>query len=229
MINASGRVTRSVTRQLTARFADGWRARQPSAEIIARDVGVHPPLPVDEAWIAAAFATSESRSAEMQEALALSDALSDEIVRADAIVLGVPMYNFGMPGQLKSYIDQIVRIGRTFAFDLTAADPYLPLLESKPVIIVISAGDGSVHPGGALAHLNFLEPHLQTILGFIGLTDLHFVRVGYDEYQDDRFAQSIGAAQVTLEGILDRLTTRTPSPGQADLTPLPMPATLAVA
>ncbi len=222
VINASGRVTRSITRQLTARFVEGWRSRHPGAEILDRDVGVNPPAPVDEAWISAAFAQPAERTPAMLEALALTELLIDEIIRTEAIVLGVPMYNFGMPAQLKAYIDQIVRVGRTFAFDPTAAEPYLPLLEPKPVVVIISAGDGSLHPGGALAHLNFLEPHLQTILPFIGLADLHFVRAGYDEYQDDRFKNSIAAAEVAVEEILDRLGSKTPLRiAQGDLAPVP--------
>jgi FMN-dependent NADH-azoreductase len=168
VINSSGRKARSITRHLTARFVTAWSARNSRAEIFTRDVGANPPPPVDEAWIAAAFAQPAERTSAMHNALALSDALIDEIIRAEAIVIGVPMYNFGMPGQLKTYVDQIVRIGRTFDFDVAAADPYRPLLQPKPVVIIISTGDGSLHPDGALAHLNFLEPHLETILGFIG-------------------------------------------------------------
>jgi FMN-dependent NADH-azoreductase len=102
VINSSGRHTRSITRQLTNRFVAAWSARNPGAEIFTRDVGTNPPLPVDEAWIAAAFTQPAERTSAMNDALALSDALVDEIIRAEAIVLGVPMYNFGMPGQLKT-------------------------------------------------------------------------------------------------------------------------------
>lgn len=205
VINSSGRVTRSITRQLTTRFADGWISLYCGAEIRSCDVGLNPPPPVNERWIAAAFAAPTERTSVMHEALALSDAMLDEIIAADAIVLGVPMYNFGMPAQLKAYVDQIVRIGRAFDFDASAHEPYRPLLSSKPVVVIVSAGDGSLHPGGALAHLNFLEPHLATILGFIGLTDVTFVRAGYDEYQDDRAKRSLAAAESAVDEVLARL------------------------
>ncbi len=205
VINSSGRVTRSITRHLTARFVSGWKSGNPSAESIHRDVGLTPPPPVDEAWIAAGFEVSEKRTPAMREALAWSDSLIDEINAADALVLGVPMYNFGMPAQLKAYFDQIVRIGRTFDFDATAENPYRPLLVSKPVVAILSAGDGALHIGGALAHLNFLEPHLRTILEFIGLNDVTFVRAGYDEYQDDRAKRSLAAAESAVDKILERL------------------------
>ncbi|HEY0943841.1 MAG TPA: NAD(P)H-dependent oxidoreductase [Opitutaceae bacterium] len=206
LIDSSGRVTRSLTRRLTDRFATRWRELQPAGEIVRRDLGRTPPPPVDEAWIAAAFAHDAGCTAAAREALALSDTLIDEIGRADAIVLGVPMYNFGVPAQLKAYIDQVVRVGRTFAFDASAPEPYQPLLPSKPVVVITSAGDGAIHPGGTLAHLNFLEPHLQTVFRFIGLTDLTFVRVGYDEYQDHRLQHSLAAADRAIDELAERFT-----------------------
>ncbi len=205
VVNSSGRVTRSITRQLTDRFANGWKSRRSGTETISRDVGLNPPPPVNESWIAAAFEAPEKRTPAMREALALSDVLINEIIAADTIVLGVPMYNFGMPAALKAYVDQVVRIGRAFDFDASAAEPYSPLLPSKPVVAILSAGDGALHIGGELAHLNFLEPHLQTILGFIGLTDVTFVRAGYDEYQDDRAKRSLASAQSAVDELLDQL------------------------
>ncbi|MGV3532152.1 MAG: FMN-dependent NADH-azoreductase, partial [Chthoniobacteraceae bacterium] len=116
VINSSARITRSITRHLTSRFADEWLLRHPDGRVITRDVGTAPTPMIDESWIAAAFTPPEQRTVEMQAALELSDSVIDEIVEADAIVLGVPMYNFGMPGHLKVYLDQVVRVGRAFAF-----------------------------------------------------------------------------------------------------------------
>lgn len=200
LIDSSARVTRSITRHLTARFAAGWRSRRPEGEILVRDVGLRPPPPIDEPWIAAAFGAEAGNA----PALALSEALIAELERADAVVLGVPIYNFGMPASLKAYFDQIVRAGRTFAFDATAAEPYRPLLRDKPVLAVVSAGDGAIHPGGPLERMNHLEPHLRTLLGFIGLNNLSFVRAGYDEFQDDRAKRSLARAEALVEETLAR-------------------------
>lgn len=206
VINSSARTTRSITRHLTHRYAAGWKLRNPTGQIINRDLGVNPPPAVSESWIAAAFSKPEELTAQASEALAVSNQLIAEINRADAIVIGAPMYNFGVPGQLKAYIDQIVRIGRTFDFEPSDHEnPYRPLIPSKPVVIVISVGDGSLHPGGSLAHLNFLEPHLATVLNFIGLSDLSFVRVGYDEYKDDRFKKSLSDAELTIDQLADQI------------------------
>jgi FMN-dependent NADH-azoreductase len=160
---------------------------------------------VNEAWIAAAYIDPAGHTPAMRAALHESETLIAEIARVDTVVIGAPMYNFGMPAQLKAYFDQVVRVGRTFAFEATADEPYRPLLIPRPVVVITSAGDGAVHPGGALEHLNFLEPHLKAILGFIGLTDVSFVRAGYDEFQDHRTRRSLASAEAAVDQLLNRL------------------------
>jgi len=199
VLNASGRITRSITRQLTNRFAESWRAANPDGRVLQRDLGLNPPPPVNEGWIAAAFTAPTERTATANETLRVSEALIEEIAVADLVLLGTPIYNFGMPAQLKAFFDQIVRVGRTFEFTSEAAEPYRPILSPKPVIVVVSAGTSAMHPGGALAHLNFLEPHLQTVLGFIGFTDVTFVRVGDEEQGGDGFKRSLAAAETSLD------------------------------
>jgi FMN-dependent NADH-azoreductase len=205
VIDSSGRRTRSITRALTSRFVAGWRAQHPDAEIISREVGLNPPPTVNEAWIAAAYGGYEPSDPAAPHPLTASDTFIDEILRAEAIVLGVPIYNFGMPAQLKAYFDQIIRVGRTFAFQESEEDRYRPLLAPRPVVVLVSAGDGAMLPGGALAHLNFLEPHLTTLLTFIGLTDVTFIRAGYEEYQDDRAKRSLAAAERAVDETAARL------------------------
>ena len=199
VLNASGRITRSITRQLTNRFAESWLAVNPDGRVVPRDLGLNPPPPVNEGWIAAAFTAPAERSDTANETLRVSETLIEEIAAADLVLLGTPIYNFGMPAQLKAFFDQIVRVGRTFEFTSDAAEPYRPILSPKPVIVVVSAGTTALHPGGAIAHLNFLEPHLQTVLGFIGLIDVTFVRVGDEEHGGDGFKRSLAAAEAALD------------------------------
>jgi len=199
VIDSSGRRSRSLTRRLTQRFVDTWSAEYPRGTVVRRDVGQTPPPTVNESWIAAAYTNQEERTEAMRDALRWSDQLIDELVAADMVVIGTPIYNFGMPAALKAWVDQVVRVGRTFGFDSSAAEPYRPLLAAKPVVAIVAAGDGSFHPGGANEHLNFLEPHLKSILGFIGLTDVTFVRVGYEEFQDDRLRRSLKAAEDRID------------------------------
>lgn len=199
VINASGRVTRSVTRKLTARFVERWQEFYPGAEIIDRDVGVNPPAPVSERWIAAAFQPGDQSPPEARQALEESETFIGEILRADAIVLGVPMYNFGMPAQMKAWFDQIIRVGRTFDFKDDESDPYLPLLPSRPVVLITATGTSGYEPGGPNERFNFLDPHLQAMLGFVGLGDISTVRVGFEESQDKRFKRSLEAAEASLD------------------------------
>ena len=212
VINSSGRCARSVTRHLTSRFAAAWAERHPQGEVIVRDVGLNPPPPINESWIAAAFAEPGERSPAMRETLAVSEALVEELYHATALVVGVPMYNFGMPAALKAYVDQIVRVGRTFAFHVDAAEPYEPLIPSKPVVIITSAGAAGYEPGGPAAHLNFLEPHLEAVFKFIGLAEISFVRVGAEEFKDRRFKQAMAEAERAVDEIVSRLSTGAPGP-----------------
>ncbi|HEX2114665.1 MAG TPA: NAD(P)H-dependent oxidoreductase [Alphaproteobacteria bacterium] len=206
-IDASARRTRSHTRHLSKRFVDNWRTRRPVDEVIVRDVGADPPPPVTEAWVAAAFAKPEQRTAEMTAALAVSDRLIDELERADIVVAGVPMYNFGVPAPLKAYIDNIVRVGRTFGFDRTRVEnPYWPILRPKPVIILSARGDYGYDAGQRIAHVNHVEPYLREVLGFIGLSDVTSIAVEYDEFRDERFDESLRRAEAAVDHLVIRLT-----------------------
>ena len=119
------------------------------------------------------------------------------------------MYNFGMPAQLKAYVDQIIRVGRTFAFnDADSSNPYEPLLPSKPLVIVTSKGAGGYEPGGHSAHQNFLEPHLETVFSLIGLSDISFVRVAFEEAKDARFHHSIAEAESAIDELAERISSR---------------------
>lgn len=199
MIHSSGRITRSITRRLAGRFVNAWSAAHPEGAVIHRDVGLHPPTPVNEAWIAAAFADPARRTPSMRDALRESDTLLDEVERADIIAIGAPLYNFGMPAQLKAWFDQIIRVGRTFAMTGDASEPYRPLLTPKPVVVLVSAGDAAMLPGGSGYPLATLEPHLQTLLTFNGLTDITFIRVGDEEKPGESHERSITAAEQAID------------------------------
>jgi FMN-dependent NADH-azoreductase len=211
LINSSARAARSVTRHLTARFASAWIARHPKGEIISCDVGLNPPPFVNEAWISAAFADASKQTSATSETLAPSEALIEDLFRASAVVIGAPMYNFGMPAGLKAYVDQIVRVGRTFAMDGDdAAWPYRPLIPAKPLVLITSAGATGYEPGGPAAHLNFLEPHLETVFKFIGFTDISFVRVGSEEHKGEHFHRLLAEAERAVGEIVARLSTGAP-------------------
>ncbi|NEQ23650.1 MAG: FMN-dependent NADH-azoreductase, partial [Microcoleus sp. SIO2G3] len=115
-IDSSPRGERSHSRRLTREFIDAWMQAHPTDVVTYRDVGRNPAPHVDEPWIAAAYTPPAQRTPQLQEAIRISDQLVDEFLSADVYVIGVPMYNLSIPSTLKAYIDQIVRIGRTFEF-----------------------------------------------------------------------------------------------------------------
>ena len=196
VIDSSARSNRSTTRALTHRFAEAWRERFGDDSVIHRDLGTNPPPAIDEAWIASAFGEP---TGEIPAPLSKSETFIAELYQADVIVIGAPMYNFGMPAALKAYFDQIVRVGRTFDFTTDPENPYQPLIPSKPVVVVTSKGSGEYEAGGALETLNFLEPHLATILGFIGLGDISYAKVAREEMKDELWQQMVRDAEETVD------------------------------
>jgi FMN-dependent NADH-azoreductase len=197
----------SHTRRLSRRFADRWSASRPDDAVIYRDVGAAPPQPVTEAWIAAAFCPPERRDEAQRAVLAESDRLTTELMAADLLVIGAPMYNFGLPAQLKAWIDNVVRVGVTFGFDRArAGEPYWPLLApGKRMVILTARGDFGYDPGGRLAAMNLVESGLKVPLAYIGLTDSDSVAVEYDEFADARLSASIARAEEAVDRLVARL------------------------
>jgi FMN-dependent NADH-azoreductase len=197
----------SHTRRLSGRFVDRWLATHPATQVIYRDVGQTPPSPVSADWIAAAFAPAERRSDAANSALTESNTLTEELLRADLIVIGAPMYNFGIPAQLKAWIDNVVRVGVTFGFDRhRGADRYWPLLPSgKRLVILSSRGDAGYGPGGAAEHLNLTERSIATPLEFLGIRNIYTAAVENDEFGDGRLQASIAKAEAAVDELVDRL------------------------
>lgn len=201
----------SHTRRLSARFIARWREARPRDEVMYRDVGQAPPAPVTGRWIHAAFTAPGAREPWMNDVLAESDALVDELLAADLIVAGVPMYNFNVPAQFKAYIDNIVRVGRTFGFDrMRPGEPYWPLLaeSGKKLVLLTSRGDFGYGRGERLEHMNHVEPSIRTAYGYMGITDMESVAIEYDEFADERLKTSIVTAERQVDVLVDRLIQR---------------------
>ncbi len=196
VINSSPRGERSVTRTLVTKFTQDWLGQNPEAKLVSRDLGHHPVPAVNEPWIAGAFTPPESWSPESKAAIAVSDELVDELLAADRYVFGVPMYNFSIPSTFKAYIDQIVRIGRTFS---VGAEGYAGLVKNKKAIFVTSSG-ASYAPGTPFAPYNFQEPYLRAITGFLGITDVQFVVADSQSYEATA-PQSVAKAEGALKDL----------------------------
>jgi len=224
-IDASARPARSDhdrfgshSRRLSARFMARWQAARQSDAVLYRDVGQTPPAPVSGRWIHAAFTRPEQRETWMHEVLMESDALVDELVSADLIVAGVPMYNFGPPAQFKAYIDNIVRVGRTFGFDRSRpGEPYWPLLadQRKRLIVLSSRGDYGYDAGGRIHERNHVEPSIRTAFHYLGITDFHSIAVEYDEFADERLTMSLRRAEAEVDALVDHLLAAADVPAAA--------------
>ncbi|NJB88715.1 FMN-dependent NADH-azoreductase [Sphingopyxis italica] len=192
---------------MSARLVRRWSSARPQDRIVYRDVGSVPPSHVDAEWIAAAFSPPEKRSDEQHARLAESDRLIAELMAADLVVVGAPMYNFGMPAPLKAWLDNIVRVGVTFGFDRKrAGEPYWPMLPAGKRLVVLGArGDYGYDPGGRQADANFVEVGLKAPLAYIGLRDATSIAIEYDEFADERLARSIAAAEGAVDALVDRL------------------------
>src|SRR6202049_3797669 len=161
----------SVSRQLTARFVEAWQQEHPDGTVVERDLAATPLPHVTDEWVQAIHTNPESLTPAQKQVLQLSDALVEELVQADTIVIGAPMYNFAIPAPLKAWIDQVVRMGKTFGYGSSGARG---LLGDKKVIVVTARG-GAYEKGTPAEKFDFQEPYLRHIFGFIGLTDGTFI------------------------------------------------------
>lgn len=197
VITCSPRGERSASRALTTRFAQEWARHHPQDTIRLRDLGHHPVPHVNEMWIVGASASADSQSAASREAVSISDTLIEELLASDRYVIGVPMYNFNIPSTFKAWIDQIVRAGRTFAGGPTG---YEGLVKGKKALFITTSG-GIYAPGTPMAEMNFQEPYLRAIFGFIGVTDVKFVVASGMNQGPDEAAKSRARAERTLDDL----------------------------
>jgi FMN-dependent NADH-azoreductase len=164
----------SVSRHLSSTFVEHWKQAHPGGTVITRDLTTSGLSSITAEWVAAAYTPAESRTPEQKATLALSDTLIGELKAADEYAIGVAMHNFGVPSALKQWIDQIARAGVTFAYVDGAPKG---LLTGKKVTFLIATG-GAYGPGTAAASLNFVEPYLKTVFGFLGVSEIAFHTAG---------------------------------------------------
>lgn len=200
-IDASPRGAASHSRQISLELVESLTKANPGASVTYRDVGREPPPFVDEAWTEAAFLPPSDRTPEQVKALQVSGELVDELLSADVLVFGIPMYNFNVPAQFKAWIDQIVRPGRTFVVEPQAdgTNIYKGLAAGKKVFIVTSRGGGGYGAGEAMAELNHQDPFLKTILGFIGITNVNFVHVNNTSKGDVAVREAVRQARTVIQ------------------------------
>lgn len=161
----------SVSRRLTAAIAARISAEHPDARIVYRDL-VAAPLPhLTGAHLMAGNARPEDLDAALAADVATSAAVLDEFIAADTVVVGAPMYNFSLPSQLKAWVDRIAVAGKTFRYTESGPEG---LAKGKKVIVVSTRGGH--YSSGPAAIMDHQESYLTAVLGFLGITDVEFVR-----------------------------------------------------
>jgi FMN-dependent NADH-azoreductase len=164
----------SVSRHLSETFTENWKKAHAGGAVITRDLSKSGLVSIDAAWVAAAYTPAESRTAEQKAVLATSDELLAEVEAADELAIGVSMHNFNIPSVLKLWLDQVVRVNRTFTY---ADGSPKGLLAGKKATFLVATG-GAYGPGTGLESLNFIEPYLKTLFGFVGIADVTFHTAG---------------------------------------------------
>ncbi len=166
-INASARREGANSTRVANSIVARLKQQDPGMVLTQRDLALTPHPVLDDAALNALFTPAEKRSAEQQARVALDDALIAEVLAAEVIVLGVPMYNFGVPAQLKNWIDAIARNGVTFRY--TEKGPEGQLKGKK---VYVGLARGGRYRG---SESDSQVPYLKTLLGFLGITDLSFI------------------------------------------------------
>ncbi|MGH8221602.1 MAG: FMN-dependent NADH-azoreductase [Woeseiaceae bacterium] len=165
-LDSSGRRQDSASRSLTDALVDALESRHSRLERRRRDLADGIPF-VDEPWIEANSTPAEARSRAQRAALGQSDRLVEELSAADVLVIGVPLYNFGIPASLKAWIDMVLRARRTFRYTENGPEG---LLKGKKAYLVVASGGVAIG-----SDADFATPYLRFALAFIGITDVEIV------------------------------------------------------
>lgn len=155
----------SFSRQLSSAFVQSFVEALPGTQVVRRDLVVTPPPFVDAAFLANAFLPPDQRQ---PGALATSDALTAEFVAADVVVVGMPMYNWGVPAIVKAWIDQIVRAGLTFSM---GSDGLKGLVNPDKQVVALVSRNGGFLPGEPFAQANFQDGHFDGVMKFMGVRE----------------------------------------------------------
>ncbi len=207
VINASARIHRSHSRELTGTFIEHWKNRYPASTISFRELGTMNVPHMSEKWISAAFKPAAARSGEDLLALEMSDIFVAELKTADVIVIGSPMYNWSIPSPLKAYIDQVMRIHETWRPNpADKLNPYTGLLRDKTLVLLLSRGSAGYGPGEHNQHMNFQDTYLKTIFNIMGITDIHTIAINGASAPSDELTSVIGHAKKEIRAMIGNIS-----------------------
>jgi FMN-dependent NADH-azoreductase len=203
MVVSSPRGAQSNSQRIAQLLIDDLVAADPEATVTVRDLASNPLPHVGESFVSGLYKSAEERTLEEADAIARSDALVDELIATDTIVIAAPMYNFGVPSTLKAWVDHVARAGRTFRY--TEAGPK-GLLANKRAILVVSRG--GIYSKGPAAAMDFQESYLRGVLGFLGITDVQTIHVEGIGLGADAANQAIEQATIRAATIANELAER---------------------
>jgi len=183
----------SVSRQLTAAVVETVRAKHADVQTSYHDLAAQPIAHLSGEIIGANFTAEADWTETQRSESVLSNALIEEFLATDVLVIGAPMYNFSIPSQLKSWIDRVAAAGRTFKYGANGPEG---LAGGKKVVIVSSRGGVYSTEQGQL--MDFQEDYLRTVLGFLGITDIAFIRAEAVNMGEDKRATAIHAAKEAI-------------------------------
>jgi FMN-dependent NADH-azoreductase len=164
-VDASARVHGSYSRALSASLVENLKREKPTLEVDRFDLALSPPRHFGALETAAISTPPSAHTEDMREAISDSDAIVARVLAADALVIGTPIYNFGMPSTLKAFFDHVSRNGKTFIADETGMRG---LLGDRKIAVLVAAG-GAYGRGEMFEGLDALTPHVRAILGFMGV------------------------------------------------------------
>lgn len=173
-INSSSRRTGSHSAAVADHFEACFRKKHADCDVITRHVADSSIPIISQKTIEGFYTPPEAMSDDLVEATALSDQLISELQRADTLLITAPIYNFSIPAALKTWIDQIVRMGHTFAYE---DGSFQGLVRTRRAVVVVAYGAEGYLEGQPFAAANFVEPYLKFLLSFLGISDIRFISV----------------------------------------------------
>jgi FMN-dependent NADH-azoreductase len=184
----------SVSRELTATIVAKWRSRQSDLSVTYRDLAAQPLRHLSGSLLFARSLPAEQRDPDQQDDIAVSDAVMEEFLAADIVVIGAPMYNFGVSSQLKAWIDRLAVAGKTFRY---SAEGPVGLAGGKTVIVASSRG-GFYGAGTPMEAIDFQEKYLAAVFRFFGIPEIEIIRAEGVAVSPDHKQQALDAAHAAI-------------------------------
>lgn len=197
-LDSSPRGNRSHSRNLAKTFIKAWQELHPEDRVTYRDLREASIPHVTEEWIAADFTSPEERTPEMTAEIKFSDELVDEFLAVDRCIYSVPMYNFNVPSNFKAYIDQLVRVGRTFTFE---GNQPKGLVEGKKVLFITTRG-AEYSENSPFAGCDFQVPFLRAIFQFVGVKDIQFINADGLDLGEEARQRGLSEAQAEIQKVV---------------------------